>query len=581
MVLWTDSQCVLDWLKQKENSDVFVRNRVKEITSENDVVFRYVNTKHNPADIPTRGMTTEELKKSDLWWHGPEWLKEDADQWPTWNIDEVSKETIAKMLESDEKGPKILYETSMPANTTNNDNNQSIEPPFGISLEKYSLIKNVLRVTAYTNRFILKTRKKSTAEGELNAEEIEAAKILWIKYLQRKRFLTESNGNLTLNKQTATNPLNPKLDPDGIIRCYGRLTNADLPQETITPILLPRKERFVQLMIEDMHRKLFHAGVNHTLSQMRTKYWIPQARAEIKYVLRRCRICRKHQGGPYKMPLMSPWPKGKLSKSIPFKKTGLDYFGPLYVKQGAGQDQKVWVCLFTCVVVRAIQLEMVNDLTAQEFIMALRRFIARRGKPNQIISDNASQFKLSKSTIDITWNNVITDPTVTSYIANEGINWTFIIELSPWMGGFYERLVGSSKMALKKAIGKKRLTSPQLQTYLAETEAILNSRPLVYISEDFNDGTLITPSHFISPNSKTGTPILEHQDEIDDPNYVDGKKESKEVLLDTWKKGQRLLETFWKIWRDDYLLSLRERTKLRLSSPRIQAEGKPNVGDIV
>ena len=86
-------------------------------------------------------MTTEELKKSDLWWHGPEWLKEDADQWPTWNIDEVSKETIAKMLESDEKGPKILYETSMPANTTNNDNNQSIEPPFGISLYKYSLIK--------------------------------------------------------------------------------------------------------------------------------------------------------------------------------------------------------------------------------------------------------------------------------------------------------------------------------------------------------------------------------------------------------------------------------------------------------
>ena len=125
MILWTDSQCVLDWLKQKENSDVFVRNRVKEITSENDVVFRYVNTKHNPADIPTRGMTTEELKKSDLWWHGPEWLKEDADQWPTWNIDEVSKETIAKMLESDEKGPKILYETSMPAHTTNN-NNQSI-----------------------------------------------------------------------------------------------------------------------------------------------------------------------------------------------------------------------------------------------------------------------------------------------------------------------------------------------------------------------------------------------------------------------------------------------------------------------
>ena len=50
MILWTDSQCVLDWLKQKENRDVFVRNRVKEITSENDIVFRYVNTEDNKGD---------------------------------------------------------------------------------------------------------------------------------------------------------------------------------------------------------------------------------------------------------------------------------------------------------------------------------------------------------------------------------------------------------------------------------------------------------------------------------------------------------------------------------------------------
>ena len=79
-------------------------------------------------------------------------------------------------------------------------------------------------------------------------------------------------------------------------------------------------------------------------------------------------------------------------------------------------------------------------------------------------------------------------------------------------------------MALKKTIGKKHFTSLQLQTYLAETEVILNSRPLVHVSEHLHDGIIITPSHFISPISMTGTPVVEDQGEINDPNYVKGKK---------------------------------------------------------
>lgn len=581
MTLWGDSKCVLDWLKQKDNKDVFVRNRVKEIVKDNDINFRYVSTKENPADMPTRGITIEELKRSTLWWNGPEWLKKSEDQWPTWDVNEINKASIEEMIETKDKGEKIFYETSIPADATNKDRDNPTQPPFGIQIEKYSLINTVLRITAYANRFQLKSRKMTKTHGVLTAREIESSKMLWIKYLQKKHFLTTNKGEVALKKEIATSQLNPELDPDGIIRCHSRLTNADLPQETILPILLPRKERFIQLMIEDTHRKLFHTGVNHTLSHIRRKYWIPQGRAEIKFVLRRCRTCRKHQGGPYRMPAMSPWPRDKLTRSVPFQKTGLDYFGPLYVKQPDGSQKKVWVCLFTCVVVRAIHLEIVADMTAEQFIMALRRFIARRGKPSHIISDNASQFKLSKSAIDITWNDFITDESVTSYIANEGIEWTFIVELSPWMGGFYERLVGSSKMALKKAVGQKLLTPMQLQTYLAETEAILNTRPLVHVGEDLNDGTTITPSHFLTPNTKTGTPSLEDQDEINDPNYVNGKQESKEILLDTWKKGQRLLESFWKTWKNDYLLSLRERSQKNLPSPRIQAPEEPNIGDIV
>ena len=458
---------------------------------------------------------------------------------------------------------------------------EAVGSPFGIDETRYSTFNKLLNVTAYVNRYLNIIKKKPTTKGVPTADELEEAKTKWIKYIQNKHYLETNAKPTKLNKQALQNQLQLRIGADGIVRCFGRFTNADLPQETITPILLPRGEKFVHLLIEDRHKNLCHAGVNHTLSQIRSKYWIPKGRAEVKLVLRRCKICQKYQGGPFKMPPMSPWPQFKTTISKPFQNTGLDYFGPLLVKNPIGEKKKVWVCLFTCVVVRAIHLEIVEDLSAEQFLMALRRFFSRRGKPDRIISDSARQFKLAKSTVDLAWKKVIKDPNVQSYVANQEVKWSFIVELSPWMGGFYERLVGSSKMALRKSIGRKCLTSLQLQTFLAETEAVLNSRPLVYVGDELNDGITITPSHFLSQITKTGTPTIENGEEIDDPNYEQYQPSSKEILLNTWKKGQRFLESFWKTWKNDYLLSLRERSKVKLDHPRIQAKRVPKPGDVI
>ena len=85
---------------------------------------------------------------------------------------------------------------------------------------------------------------------------------------------------------------------------------------------------------------------------------------------------------------------------------------------------------------------------------------------------------------------------VLSYAANEGIKWKFIVGLAPWMGGFYERLVGLVKRTLKKAIGKASLTNEQLLTILKEAEAVINARPLVYIGDDIQSLIALTPAHF-------------------------------------------------------------------------------------
>ena len=196
-------------------------------------------------------------------------------------------------------------------------------------------------------------------------------------------------------------------------------------------------------------------------------------------------------------------------EKIQSEQTGLDYFRPLYVKNGTVQS-KAWACIFTCITVRAIHLELVEDMAAAQFLACLKRFVARTGKPDGIISDNAPQFKVAKNAIQLAWENVVKDPDVIGYVNERPIKWSFTVELSPGMGGFYERFISITKMALKKA-SESCLTSIQLQTILTEIEAIVNSRPLVYIINEVEHRTIITPTHFLSINARTLT------SDIDDP----------------------------------------------------------------
>ena len=155
------------------------------------------------------------------------------------------------------------------------------------------------------------------------------------------------------------------------------------------------------------------------------------------------------------------------------------------------------MCLFTCVAVRKIHQETVADLSAEEFLLTLSHFIARRGKPQQILLDNAPQFKLTKASVDVAWENPIRDSDVQLHTTEQRIKWSFIVQLSPWMGGFYERLVGVSKMALR-SIGN---------IFLTETEASINSRPLVYLREDLSDRTA-QHSHHHTSFHQTRKPVL-------------------------------------------------------------------------
>ena len=98
------------------------------------------------------------------------------------------------------------------------------------------------------------------------------------------------------------------LDSENILRCHGRLENADLTQGARLPMLLPKAAKYTQLIVDRAHRKSLHVGVSQTLSLIRQKYWIPGGRSAVKTVLLKCSVCRHYEGGPYKMPSMPPLP---------------------------------------------------------------------------------------------------------------------------------------------------------------------------------------------------------------------------------------------------------------------------------
>ena len=496
--------------------------------------------------------------------------------WPVWEFDPQNK-TLMSESESEYRKTCVVYEAKLIAGEVPIGNKSEcikLDTPFGINIARFSSMTRLLRVTVLVQKFISKLKKHRI--GLIEASEIESAESRWIRYIQNKHFgdIFESiRSNRTNNLK---NQLDLYLDEHGLLRCGGRLENADISEAARHPLLLPKNDKFTDLIIESYHKKAMHVGVAQTLGLLRHRYWIPHGRTAVRKILRSCATCRRHEGGPYKMPSMPPLPNKRVSETVPFTYTGVDYFGPLFIKTKA-ESQKVWVCLFTCLVTRAVHLELIQNMSTEQFILGFRRFLSRHGKPREIVSDNASQFKLASETFDRLWEQVLSQNDVLSYAANEGIKWKFIVELAPWMGGFYERLVGLVKRTLKKAIGKASLTNEQLLTLLKEAEAVINARPLVYIGDDIQSHIALTPAHFLTLNPNIGIPDI---DTSEDDDYTPNKN-AAEKLLETWKKGHKLLDRFWQIWRNDYLLSLRERTQTKLKEARVRFPLLAKVGDVV
>ncbi|KRY43594.1 hypothetical protein T03_14707 [Trichinella britovi] len=336
------------------------------------------------------------------------------------------------------------------------------------------------------------------------------------------------------------------MDMEGLLRVGGRLTNAALPWCHKHPLLLPPDGTIVALIVRRAHESELHAGVNQTLAALRRRYWVIRGRQAVKRCIRSCITCRRQDGRPF-CPLMSELPVARVEPTFPFGHVGLDFAGPLHVRDEDRGVKKVYICLFTCMVTRAVHIEIVADMTTTSFLSAFRRFVARRGTPEVIQSDDFRTFKQA-------------DAFIRSLFVGKRA------EQFQNDGGYWERLVRSVKNALRKVLRRSLLRFDELRTTLCELESRINNRPLTLLSEDPEDCAPLTPAHFLIGRELAALPTSSGET----PSGMGARH-----LGRRWRHQQLLMRYLWKRWTDVYLVSLNVRGKWE------KIDRPPEVDDLV
>ena len=297
------------------------------ITFQDGKYFAKLPWKHNnPADILSRGLSYDKFRDNSLWMQGPAWLTND-EKWSIWT---TAGRTSTPTYETGER--QISSMTI--ANITTDDKPKGIARV--IDLERFNHYKKLLRVTAYVLRFISHCRHQKKT-GSLSITEFNDAALEWIRSTQQTRY---PDNYRCLQNKTFEKPNLVRqslyLDEKKLLRCRGRIHNAPLEDDAKFPYLLPPKDRFTALVIEEAHFSHLHSGLESTVTFLQQKFCIPNIRQRVRSAIYRCVICRKVSRQPYSALDPPPLPKDRLRDSPPFTIIGVDFTGALYIKYKDG-----------------------------------------------------------------------------------------------------------------------------------------------------------------------------------------------------------------------------------------------------
>jgi hypothetical protein len=483
IIAWVDSQVVFCWIRNREKEyKPFVANRLGEIAdifekyAEQQPEVRWVPTDKNPADLVSRSCSGEEMaSRFEFWAKGPEFLSKSEDQWPLpleiqvkWEEELIKKAVAAAMP------PENQYQEFA-------DLKAYLQKQLGkeeIELEEYCKGEEDLVRTIQKESFRTEMRQLKEA-AEDRGKRISSVSVYFRQGPLQNREVFQ--------------------DKNGILRVVTRLSHATwLSWGEKHPIALASKHPAIGLLIREYHQRIHHAGSRITYAEMSRKYQLPYS--VVKREIFRCPECRKES--PVKMGApVAPLHRNRLQqKKWVWHCTGMDFFGPFRMRNG-----KAWGLLFTCLTTRAVHLEICPNLTIGSWLNALDRFIARRGQPAKIVSDNATTFvggsRAFKKLVDQQLNEQFRKSLTEEVKRKYRIEFEFIPPGMPHYGGLWESMVKQVQRTLVKATKTvANLTYDALATFLTRAESIVNKRPLA-IGEGLE---IITPAQILAPASEAG-----------------------------------------------------------------------------
>ncbi|XP_055551044.1 uncharacterized protein LOC129733299 [Wyeomyia smithii] len=496
--IWTDAQTVLSWIRSDQrNYKQYVGFRIGEILSLTKLTDWYwVPTKLNIADQLTKLGNELDLSSNSSWVRGPAFLYQSEEKWPRKCMPPANTtEELRVHL--------LLHDIYLPG--------QIIDP---LRFSKWTvLVRTVASVIRFASNCRRKVRKqpietlRATDRQKKILERMASVLSVRVPFQQEEYKRAESHllrmaqadsygpelkvlmhnkdrpvtEWLFLEKSSCLYKLSPFLDETNVVRMEGRTERAEyLPFDLRFPIILPAENAVTKLLAHHYHSKFGHGYRETVKNELKQKYLIPKVDALVRRVSSSCMWCKVQRNKP-QCPRMAPLPVQRLTPYLrPFSHVGVDYLGPFEVTVNRHVEKR-WIALFTCLVMRAVHVEVTYGLTTQSCLMAIRRFMGRRGPPTEFFSDNGTNLRGASKEVVKTIHDVAKD--CAEELTNAQTRWSFNPPATPHMGGVWERLVRSVKEALTVLNERKRLTDEILQTSIVEAEDIINSRPLTYVSQ--------------------------------------------------------------------------------------------------
>ena len=549
---WTDSTIVIGWLDGcTKTMKQYTYNRVHYVLEHTTPqTWKHVPGTENPSDCASRGLSPKALLQHSLWWEGPDWLHQDPVLIPEQPIRKTPPRRKAK--------PVLLT---------------TIQEEFALKFEErtnsYYL---VIICVAWWLRLFHRIKDgrpvPDLREKRLTPRELEEAEYWILRKCQQKYFPKEVQAleaNQPMAPTSRLRALNPKMTK-GLLRVGGRLSRSSLSSFQQHPIIVDRKSTLVQKLFLSKHISLGHCGPSLLLCQTGIRFHVLGARRLARSICRNCVTCRRVTPQPIPQQ-MGELPAARSQANQPaFTDTGMDFAGPIYIRQGYIRKPvriEAFICIFVCMATKAVHLEVTSDLKTDCFLACLRRFISRRNCPKTIRSDNGPNYTGARNELKRLYQFLQkkeTNSEIQHYLLRNRIRWLNSPAEAPHFGGIWESAVRSMKKHLRKMTGSLLLTFEELTTISCQIEAFLNSRPLLPMTSHNSDGLeCLTPGHFLFLDSTRTYP--------EDPTMPEEPR-----LLQRWERCQSVVRHLWKRWSREYLHILQARTKWQHVRPNLQVD---------